>query len=212
MLLVLKHYIKISIDILSNYSPLALIGISLWPVFFVLKKISWEKLPKTAAVLGLTYIQADVYSNFGILQGTIHNNQVLVEPDEAFGARITVTMHTTKSTLIELSPSRPRHRPGKNMADFASSLQAFNLVFKTRRAGKKYINAIYNDRQLFSAIKSFYDKWIFQLENFSVIGNEIRCIFNYGLPICAYMPAGKMKEAVNDLIALAESFRNIQSS
>ena len=209
MIFILKVITRKTLHILFNYSPLVLFKMALWPVYFILKRMSWLSLPEEGRDLGLSHVKSDYYSEFGMLKGRIQGCRVEVKPDEAFGARIHVNFRDQRTANLEFRVSRPRTRPDRSMRDFKTASWRFNLVFRTCRGSESVAERMGSDPGLPDLITAFYLRWLFDLEDFSINEHGIICEFNYGLPICAYLPARKMKNAVKELVFLADALEII---
>jgi hypothetical protein len=189
---------------LSQYTPLGLLlAIKALSVGWVAKKWSLSKLPGVGAKIGLIHKKSSHLKEFGELCGMINGYYVSVKPDMSMNSVIRVEYIGTYKGL-DLSLSRPNLQLKKNVIDFKTSNWKFNWTFKTIRAHKNMAGIISADHDLIQHIISFYNKWIFALDELIISDNDIYCRLRYGFYVYPYIPSSKLEPLVNELLVLAE--------
>jgi len=203
MNLVLKKFLNILL-VASQYTPLALVWMLKatfidWPM----RKLSFWRMPAIAENMGLAHVKSDYYKEFGKIVGNMRGCRVEVIPDNSMNPLVRVNS-PVRIEGLELSISRPNMRPQKKVVDFNTPDWQFNMVFKTRRARPQDAESISGDTQLQRAMVTFYQEWIYALEDFRVDDNGIYCSLRYGFYLFPYIPASKLEDLLEGLVEIAE--------
>jgi len=208
MSFVIKRFLNMLL-FLSQFSPIALLWII--KAFFIdwfARKWSFSRLPKIGSRIGLIHKESKSLNEFGELRGRVNGHVVCVQPDRSMNSAIRVTYINLYEGL-ELSLSKPTLRTDKNVVDFKTSDWKFNWAFKTKRAHKDMVSKISENHELIGLIISFYTKWIFKLDELIIGDGYIFCCLRYGFNIFPYIPASKLEDLVNELLAITEKIDSV---
>ena len=190
---------------LFNIPPLVFLWMLEWmTVHPFFRWLTRKQLTEAGKELGFKHQKSNLYSEFGVMDGTIDGHEVVVKPD---AASISVFFLTDKQ--IEFAQHKPQTRPTKEMPDFDRPDSDFNLIFKTRRASRKVQTGLSQYPDALYAIVDFFSKWMIPLNSIRIDSSGFNITFRYGTPFYPYIPPFVMKRIIPDMI---EVIRQIEKA
>lgn len=160
-----------------------------------LRWLTRKYLPEAGKEFGFKHQKSNLYSEFGLMDGTIDGHRVVVKPD---AASISVFFLTDKQ--IDFAQYKPQTRPIKEMPDFDTPDSDFNLIFKTRRASREVQAGLSQYPEALYAIVDFFSKWMIPLNSIRLDSAGFNIILRYGDPFSLYIPPFIIKRIIPDMI------------
>jgi len=156
-----------------------------------------RKLAEQAESLGLDYIESRSCDEVGEIKGKLNNVEISVV--QSSDARVTARFKHNLN--IELYLTRP-HMKNPELTNFKTNDMCFNIIFGTKRAGTDIIQKLEINTNLINVFVSFYDKWMFKIEELRISFSHLRCFFNWGEPFHYFIPSAMLQPICNDITVL----------
>lgn len=159
------------------------------------RSLARREYPKLAARLGLTFDAPARPGEVGVLRGEVEGVRVRVESD----GRARAVCFTSGRLPIDVRnyPHHKRTPAGFEAFSFKNHVDdrwAQNRFIELDQDPSPYLNAL---RALLLAIGADRER----LEGFTVDGEKVECVFNFGSP--AYLPAAVVSRVLPAMVALA---------